>query len=206
MKGLWKHRMAKSAMALTLLLGSAVASAEYYSSGGRGNEVRTGYAHNEYARHDPYEARWEREHHKSRDDYARVLDVDPIYARPSHRQCNKHDRYADNRRGDDRDAERTRVLVGGIAGATIGNLIGREQGNAALGTAIGAAVGAVGASALDPDRPRSYSDCNRYDNLKYDRRPVAYRVTYLHRGQVRVMETREHPGRYVRIAGQGKRG
>ena len=113
MKGLWKHRVVGGIMAVSLLFGAAAANADYYQD-------RSRYQHDDY--------RWQKEHRKHGDDYGRVLEVDPIFARSAHR-C--EDRYRfDKRYKDSRDGERTRAIVGGIAGATIGNLIGREHGDA----------------------------------------------------------------------------
>lgn len=140
----------------------------------------------------------DRHGHYHPEHYGRVIAVHPIYRTRHHNDyC-----YREQRR-DDRGDRNRRALIGGVAGATLGNLIGREQGDATLGTVVGAVVGAVGVDALGRGSVR----CETHRKARYDRAPVAYRVKYIYRGQIRMIQTRHYPGRFIRIdSGYRERG
>src|SRR5687767_14832755 len=94
--------------------------------------------------------RYNRGHHAEYD-YARVVDVDPIYRQVRvsvpRRECWNETRYEEVRYSRDRRSEHRAagpMILGGVIGAAIGNQIGSGDGRRAAtvaGAIIGSAVG-----------------------------------------------------------------
>lgn len=153
-------------------------------------------------------------HHDDRNDRhdnrarARVVHVEPIVERvrfsvPVEHCWNERERQVS--RGSDRTAA---TLVGGAVGAVIGNRVSDGRG---VGTVAGAIAGAVLGSELGGDGRRQvhYRDVQRCEvrhESRVERRVVAYRVTYEHRGRRDVTRLAYDPGRYVAIADVRRRG
>lgn len=153
-------------------------------------------------------------HHDDRHDRhdnrarARVVHVQPIVERvrfsvPVEHCWNERERHV--QRGGDRTAA---TLAGGAVGAVIGNRVGDGRG---VATVAGAIAGAVIGSELAGDGRREvhYRDVRRCEvrhEDRFERRVVAYRVTYEHRGRREVARLAYDPGRYVAIADVRRRG
>jgi len=153
-------------------------------------------------------------------DYARVVDVDPIYrdvrVTVPRQECFNETRYEevpDRRYGPHPSAGS--MILGGIIGAAIGNQIGSGDGRRAAtvaGALIGTALGHDAAerraaddryASVDPqDRPlRSYEEqrCStRYED-RYEKHLDGYRVTYLYDGHRHTTQLPYDPGERVRV-------
>jgi uncharacterized protein YcfJ len=157
-------------------------------------------------------------------DYARVVDVQPIYQRvrvtTPRRECYTERRYDDGpsgypvgaRRGDGAAGP---MILGGIIGAAIGNQIGRGDGKRAAtvaGAIIGSAIGhdqagrryggdRYGRDDRYYDEPRAYDveRCDvRYDET-WEERVDGYRVRYVYSGREGVTTLPYDPGDRIRV-------
>lgn len=140
---------------------------------------------------------------------ARVVHVAPVYQRVRYSVPVEHcwnERVRHVHGGSSRTGA---TLVGGAVGAVIGNRVG-EGGRAA--TAAGAIAGAVIGSELG--RGGGHREVH-YDNVRrcevrresrYERRVVAYQVTYEFSGRRDVTRLAYNPGRYLAIADIRRRG
>lgn len=147
-------------------------------------------------------------HDDHRGNRARVVKVEPIVERvrfsvPVEHCWNERERHV--RGGADRT---TATLVGGAVGAVLGNRVGDGRSAA---TVAGAIAGAVVGSELAGDgrrqvRYRDVQRCEVRHEQRFERRVVAYRVTYEHRGRRDVARLAYDPGRYVAIADVRRRG
>lgn len=146
-------------------------------------------------------------HDDRRPSQARVVKVEPIHQRvrytvPVEHCWNERERHV---RGTDRTAA---TVVGGVVGAAIGNKVGDGRSAA---TVAGAIAGAVLGKELAGDGRREvhYRTVRRCDvrhEERFERRVVAYRVTYEHRGRREVTRLAYDPGRYVAIQDVRRRG
>jgi len=144
-----------------------------------------------------------RDNHNGR---ARVVDVDPIYERVRYTVPVEHCR--DERVRYSGGSDRTgAAIVGGAVGAVIGNRVGDGRGIATVAGAIaGAALGSELAGDGRKARHGYVRRCEVHHEERFDRRVVAYRVTYEHRGRRNVARLAYNPGRYVEIAEFRRRG
>jgi uncharacterized protein YcfJ len=163
-------------------------------------------------------ARYNRGHHAEYD-YARVVDVDPIYRQVRvsvpRRECWNETRYEEVRYSRDRRSEHRGaagpMILGGIIGAAIGNQIGSGDGRRAAtvaGAIIGSAVGHDRAERRDSravryeerdSRPYDVERCDvRYDE-DYERHIDGYRVTYLYNGREHTTRLPYDPGDRIRV-------
>lgn len=144
--------------------------------------------------------------HDRRDRRARVIDVDPIYERVRYSVPVEHcwDERARYSRGSDRTEA---AIVGGALGAVIGNRVGDGRGAATVAGAIAGA--ALGSELAGDGRKISHGHVRRCEvrhEERFDRRVVAYRVTYELRGRRDVTRLAYNPGRYIEIAEFRRRG
>lgn len=154
-------------------------------------------------------------------DYARVVDVDPIYdygRRPVSREvC--YDQPVNYYSSSPRYYRDGRSTVGPtIAGAVVGGLIGNQIGSGSgrdAATVAGALIGGtVGNRVARRDRygntyyenvPSRYTSVERRCEIQTtyastgSRRPVAYDVTYVYGGRTYHTRTATHPGRRIRV-------
>jgi uncharacterized protein YcfJ len=150
--------------------------------------------------------RHDHSHRDHRYERARVIDVDPIYERvrytvPVEHCWDERVRYSG---GSDRTGA---VIVGGAVGAVIGNRVGDGKGIATVAGAIaGAAIGSELAGDGRKIRHGHVRRCEVRHEERFDRRVVAYRVTYEHRGRRDVTRLAYNPGRYVEITEFRRRG
>lgn len=139
---------------------------------------------------------------------ARVVQVEPIYERVRYsvpvEQC-----WDERVRRDRRVSSTGAAIAGGAAGAIIGNRVSDGRG---VGTVVGAIAGAAIGNSLGrsgdvrESRDGYERHCEVRQEERFDRRVVAYWVTYEHRGRRDVARLAYDPGRYVDIADVRRRG
>jgi uncharacterized protein YcfJ len=148
-------------------------------------------------------------HHKyTREDTAKVIDVDPIYRRvrinnPNH-QCWDRPRYRNHRSSHD---SHTSTIAGGIIGGVIGNQFGDGSGKTAMtiaGTLLGGSIGRD--IKHDNHRYRHNDDyydrneyCNSRDHYRTEQRIDGYRVTYKYKGKIYKTTMDHDPGRRIPV-------
>ncbi len=169
--------------------------------------------------------RWQDNDYRHRDrpdyDYARVVDVDPIFRNirvsTPRRECWNETRYQEVRYSEGpREPHRAAgsMILGGLIGAAIGNQIGSGGGRraatvagAVIGTAVGhdAAAnrqdrfGNYGRRDYREARPYEVERCDvRYDD-QYERRIEGYRVTYVYNGRTHTTRMPYDPGDRIRV-------
>jgi uncharacterized protein YcfJ len=181
-----------AAIALAALAAAPLAA----DAGSKHDDRRADYRH-DHGRHD----------HDNRA-RARVVHVDPIYERVRYSVPVEHC-WNETVRHVHGGADRTgAALVGGAVGAVIGNRVGNGQGVATVAGAIaGAAIGSElardGRREVHHDRVRR---CEVRQEIRHERRVVAYHVTYEFKGRRDVARLAYDPGRYVAIADVRRRG
>jgi uncharacterized protein YcfJ len=150
-----------------------------------------------------------RGHHHGHDrGYAQVLHVDPIFERvrysvPVEHCWNEQVAYRSGPNGG--------AIIGGVLGAAVGSNIGRGADRPATtiaGAVIGAAIGSQVARDRDDRRVRyeNVRRCETRHEQRWDRRVVAYRVTYVYRGRHDVVQLAYDPGRRLRVDDVRRRG
>lgn len=156
-----------------------------------------GYYDGGYGRH-------ERHGHERRyDDFARVIDVDPIIEisrTPYARQQCWDEQVAYSGRGHN-DAAGAMIL-GGIVGGVVGNQVGEGRGRDAatlLGTLVGASIGHEMNGRNGRPAPVVNQRCRTITQYDESERVAGYRVTYRYRGQTYVTRTDRHPGSTIRV-------
>lgn len=142
-------------------------------------------------------------------DYARVVHVEPLVQRQRYsvpvEQCWSESRY-DERYTPVRNSTGAAV-VGGAAGALLGSQFGHGDGRAAAtvaGAALGALIGHQAARNTDAGyysepRAREIERCRVSQEVRYEERVVAYRVTYVYRGRELTTEMPHDPGSRIRV-------
>jgi uncharacterized protein YcfJ len=107
-------------------------------------------------------------------------------------------------RGSDRTGA---AIVGGALGAVIGNQVGDGRGVATVAGAIaGAAIGSELAGDGRKVRQGHVRRCEVRHEARFERRVVAYRVTYELRGRRDVTRLAYDPGRFIEVAEFRRRG
>lgn len=118
-------------------------------------------------------------------DYARVVDVDPIYESVNSPRKECYTDYVPESRYERRD-NGAGTVIGGVAGGLLGSRFGRGNGRVAS-AAVGAVAGAIIGNHLSDRGGRTeYYDrevrrCREVDN--WEKRVTAYRVTYEYGGR-----------------------
>jgi uncharacterized protein YcfJ len=137
-----------------------------------------------------------------------VVHVEPIHERVRFSVPVEH--CWNERVRNDRRVDRTgAVIAGGAVGALIGNRLGDGRD---LATVVGAVAGAAIGSGLARDgdlrqvRHGEVRRCEVRHEERFERRVVAYRVTYELRGRRDVTRLAYQPGRYLEIADIRRRG
>ena len=139
-------------------------------------------------------------------DYARVVDVQPIYRTvritTPRRECWDEERYTYDDSG---YRSATPVIIGGLIGGAIGHQIGKGRGRDAA-TVAGALLG--GSIARDAQRQnetgryaRRHEEtvCNTYQDVSEEQRLEGYRVTYRYKGHTYTARMDHDPGDRVRV-------
>lgn len=156
-------------------------------------------------RHDHDDRGRDRGRHQER---ARVVHVEPIHERVRYSVPVEHCR--DERVRYEQRADRTgAAIVGGALGAVIGSQLGDGRG---LPTVVGAVAGAAIGTELARDgdvrkvRHGYVRRCEVRHEQRFERRVVAWRVTYVHRGRREVTRLTYNPGSYLVVADIRRRG
>jgi uncharacterized protein YcfJ len=157
-------------------------------------------------------------------EYARVVDVTPLYRRVEvsvpRRECYEElERVEYRARGRDhrrsrRDASPVQTIAGGVIGGVIGRQFGDGRGRDAM-TVLGTLVGAAVASEAgrddwyeDHDRRRTHYSPARYRTVercevayetRYEQQSDGYLVTYEYEGRTFTTRTATHPGRSIAV-------
>lgn len=119
-------------------------------------------------------------------DYARVVDVDPIYESVNSPRKECYTDYVPESRYERRGNNVAGQVIGGVAGGLLGSRFGRGSGRVAT-AAVGAVAGAIiGDRIADRGGRTEYYErevrrCREIDN--WEKRVTAYRVTYEYGGR-----------------------
>lgn len=162
-----------------------------------------------FAEHDSVGKYADSQQHHDRFDYARVLNVTPIYrevrvSEPA-KECwteavtNNRKQYHQSAGG---------MLAGGIVGGIIGHHLGQGRKHRGIATAVGTLVGArIGHEAVNGGRshrhqaeaPELRETCSYYERISYQQQIDAYRVTYSYQGQKHEIEMPYDPGKRIKM-------
>ncbi|GAA6138212.1 glycine zipper 2TM domain-containing protein [Arenicella sp. 4NH20-0111] len=152
-------------------------------------------------------------------DYAKVVNVEPLYEtyqvnNPVEQCYDERVRVRDNRRHSRHDSK-TPEILGGIIGGAIGNRIGKKGGGKArdVATVVGAVLG--GSIARDvkhnkrnnryhdrydrQDRYETVQRCETRDSYETRQELIGYDVTYKYRGNIFHNRFDEHPGKRIKV-------
>lgn len=142
-----------------------------------------------------------RRHH----DYARVVDVRPIYrevrVQEPRRECHEERVVRRHREGGNRTGS---AILGGIVGGVIGNEVGSGGGRDSA-TVIGAIAGTAAGSEIAKRRAQtvertSYETvCETVQDVRYEERVEGYNVTYRYQGRDYTTRMNERPGDRIRV-------
>ena len=184
-----------------LILGSAMT---FTATVGWTDHRDSGY----YAVHrDGYHHRHKRHvgHHYGRSDryqWARVIDVEPIYELGRHRSSDSCTYYDDGRR---QPTSYTPVLLGPVIGGALGHQIGDRHGDA---DAAALAGGLLGAAVGGDIARQSYLRRNLVVNgpceashyqRRSQRRLIGYSVSYRYAGRLHRTRMDRRPGEWVKL-------
>ena len=90
-------------------------------------------------------------------------------------------------------------ILGGIIGGVVGNQIGSGSGRT-VATIAGAALGtSLGADHARKQRDSHAQRCQVTEDYREHERVAGYRVKYQYDGELRTAETREQPGKYLKL-------
>lgn len=140
-----------------------------------------------------------RHHHEL--EYARVVDVQPIYHRVAQQVPQQSCHYESVTT---RDSHHTATVVGGILGAAIGHELGGRHDHQGAATVTGGLIGAAIGHDLSHGkranrRQHREQVCHTRYHTEYTQHLMGYDVTYKHRGRLYRIQTNEHPGRRIAI-------
>lgn len=143
------------------------------------------------------------QHQSERIDYAKVVNVKPIYETVSYSEPYEECHYEERRVRNHRDSN-TAIILGSLIGGAIGNELGHNKSNKRVGAVAGAVLG--GSIARDIDRSkrgyrvRNEKVCTTAYQVKYKEELTAYDVAYKYRGMTYYTTMDEHPGKRIRVA------
>lgn len=140
------------------------------------------------------------EHDSSRNVYAKVTHVEPIYEQVAYHQPRERcwEQTVAHRRGGT-----TAPILGAIIGGALGNELGHHKSNKKVGAFVGAALGA--SIAADVARRQQRTDyhveqhCEIVDDTEYRQEVVGYHVTYRYHGAIYHTRLPYHPGERIRV-------
>ncbi len=150
-------------------------------------------------------------HHKNRHvDYAKVIDVDPIYKTIKHQvpqqSCWTETRYqpVDDYRS------HTPTILGTLIGGAIGNEVGHSKTNKKVGAVVGGVLGATIARdwshKRQPHQSRSRAVneevCETNYHTETEEKIVGYKVRYRYKGEHYRTRMDHHPGKRIKVAVQ----
>jgi len=144
---------------------------------------------------------------QQRFEYARVVDVEPIYREVEVsspvRECWDEPVYSTRNNAPKSAAG---ILAGGLIGGIVGHQFGKGRGNK-VATAIGAVVGAhIGHQAVNGHVDQAQSQvveyrehCRVSQQVSYEEVLDGYDVTYKYRGQRYQIDMPYHPGKRIKM-------
>ncbi len=142
-------------------------------------------------------------------DFARVVNVEPIYRQVSHSVPQRHCRMETvaYQEPDYRNRSHTKTLLGGLIGGAIGNKLGHHKRNKQVGAIAGALLGASIARDIghrstnySPTRYRDEERCEVTHNTRYREEISGYKVTYKYHGNRYYTHMDHHPGKKIKVA------
>lgn len=153
--------------------------------------------------------RHEHRHKNKFFDYARVIEVQPVYKQvkvslPRTECWDEHRRRPVTREVHNGNTSEN-MIVGGIIGGVIGHQLGGGSGKDAAtlaGTLIGAAVGHDNSRRTVQTgeyRIEHRERCETHVDYRLEERQDGYRVTYRYHGEVFHTRMAQHPGKRIRI-------
>jgi len=135
-------------------------------------------------------------------DYARVVNIEPIYKQVKYYKPQQECHYERRRVG--RSNNTTAVIVGGLLGGALGNKLGNNKSNKRVGAVAGALLGGSIANDVTRGKPRYHTHdeqiCTTTQQVQYHEKITGYNVAYKYRGKTYYTETRHHPGDEIKIA------
>ena len=144
-----------------------------------------------------YSARDERDS-SWRDNHARVIDSQPVYAQGgTHEEC-----WNDDAKRDEHHGINAGTVLGAIAGGVIGHQVGNGRGND-VATAAGAIGGGIAGNRIERNREDRSSNDQRCrtvsDSEGGANAVVAYDVRYEYRGREFTTRMNHQPGRWLDV-------
>ncbi|MCH2191615.1 MAG: hypothetical protein MK188_11885 [Gammaproteobacteria bacterium] len=191
------------AVAIALAIVSLPARADNYGSYG-----------NSYA--SSYDRGFNDGHNNAVYDYAKVVNVDPVYetyqVNNPVEQCYSERVRVRGHRYPGKRSSKTPEILGGIIGGAIGNQVGKRGGGKArdVATVVGAVLGGSIARDIKHSQPRhpyrnnhyryeTVQRCETQDSYSTKQELVGYHVTYKYRGKVYYGQFDEHPGNRIKV-------
>ncbi|MEW6354189.1 MAG: glycine zipper 2TM domain-containing protein [Pseudomonadota bacterium] len=135
-------------------------------------------------------------------DYARVIDVDPVYettyVSTPRRECYEEP-VTRHRSAND---SYTGIIAGGIVGGVLGNQVGKGRGKdvaTVAGTLLGGSIGRDLTRGDDYAYTSYERRCDVVEDYHERERVSGYRVKYRYDGDVYTTYTDHHPGARIRV-------
>lgn len=145
---------------------------------------------------------------QSHRDYAKVVEVEPIYKTITHRvpvqSC-----WVETVQEPVRHSARTATpaLLGALIGGALGNELGHKKSNKRVGAAAGAILGAsigndIGRRHSGHTETYTYDQevCDTDYSTEYEEKLVGYDVSYQYHGRTYSTRMNEHPGKKIPVA------
>lgn len=141
-------------------------------------------------------------------DYAKVVDVDPIYKTVSHRvperSCWTETVYEPVHKS----GSYTSAILGTLIGGAIGNEVGHSNKNKKVGAVAGALLGASIARDYKGSNTQTVARdnevCETRHRTEYEERLVGYNVAYRYQGRRYTTRMDRRPGDRIKVAVQVK--
>lgn len=134
-------------------------------------------------------------------DYGRVRSATPIIETIEHRVPRETCRQERVRSHHQNSA--TPVILGSIIGAAIGNQLGHHKSNKRVGAIAGTLLGAAIGSDISKNSIRHHGgyrmQCSTDYDIEFEEQVVGYDVEYRYKGNTYYTQTREHPGKRLKL-------
>ncbi len=141
-------------------------------------------------------------HRHQQIDYAKVIDVEPLYETVSYKEPERHCRI--EQRTVKHRRSNTPVILSTMIGAAIGHKLGNDSTNRKIGAVAGAVLGASVGKDINRDNytyeTREEPRCETTYNVHYEEKLKGYRVGYKYRGHTYYTRTSHHPGDRIKVA------
>ncbi len=143
-------------------------------------------------------------HTKEHIDFAKVVNVEPIYETVSYSEPYQECHY--ERRTVKNHKSHTAVIVGSLIGGAIGNELGHNKSNKRVGAIAGAILGGSIANDINRNNRHHYHNtrdervCTTSQHVSYKEEITGYNVGYKYRGRTYYTTMDQHPGKKIRVA------